>query len=135
MSEALLKKAIELAGELKHLLIATVAPDGMPHVAAAASISQTTEASVAVTAWFCPATVENLRTGKNVALVIWDPARDHGYQLLGRVERMTDLAQLDGYLPELEEGRSLPQVERELVIRVDGILDFKHAPHSDIELD
>jgi len=134
MKTATLGKAIELAGKIGHLLVATVGPDGMPHVAAAGDILQVGD-SVEVTAWFCPVTVENLRTGKAVALIIWDPQRDYGYQLLGRAEQLIEVAQLDGYLPELEESRPLPQVERKLVIGVTSILDFKHAPHSDIEPD
>ncbi len=125
-------QAVELAGKLGHLLVATAGPDGMPHVAAAGKISHYGD-TVEVRAWFCPVTVENLRTGKSVSLVIWDPQQDHGYQLLGRAELVTEVAQLDGYLPELEERGPLPQVERKLVIRVTSILDFKHAPHSDIE--
>jgi hypothetical protein len=129
-----LRQAIELAEKLGHLMVATVGPDGMPHVAAAGKIFQRGE-SVEVTAWFCPATVENLRSSKAIALVVWDPLQDQGYQLLGRAEQVTEVAQLDGYLPELEERTPLPQVERKLLIRVTAILDFRHAPHSDIEPD
>jgi hypothetical protein len=134
MKTASLSQVIELAGKLGHLLVATVGPDGMPHIAAAGNISQSGE-SVEVTAWFCPATVENLRTSKAVALVIWDAERDLGYQLLGLADQVFEVAQLDGYLPDLDERLPLPQVARKLLIRVTGILEFKLAPHSDIELD
>jgi len=134
MDKAKLSRAIELAGKLGHLMVATVGPGGMPHLAAAGEISQNGE-SVEVTAWFCPTTVENLRTSKTVSLVIWDPLRDHGFQLLGQAEQVIEMAQLDGYQPELEARWPLPQVERKLVIRVTAVLDFKHAPHSDIEPD
>lgn len=134
MKTETLHQAVELAEKLGHLLIATVGPDGMPHVAAAGKISRKGE-SVEVTAWFCPATIENLRSSKTVALVVWDPVLDRGYQLLGQAEEVTEVAHLDGYLPELEERMTLPQVERRLLIRVKSILDFRHAPHSDIEPD
>ena len=134
MKTETLRQAVELAGKLGHLLVATVGLDGMPHVAAAGKISQNGE-SVEVTAWFCPATVENLRSSKAVALVVWDPESDRGYQLLGRAEEVTEVAQLDGYLPELEDRTTLPQVERRLLIRVKAILVFRHGPHSDIEPD
>lgn len=121
-----------MAGKLGHLMVATVGPGGMPHVAAAGEISQNGE-RIEVTAWFCPTTVENLRTSRAVSLVIWDPLVDQGYQLLGQADQVIEIAQLDGYQPEIESHWPQPQVERKLVIEVTDILEFRHAPHSDIE--
>jgi len=39
---------------------------------------------------------------------------------------------LNGFIPG--ETVTVPQVERKLVVRVDQILTFSHAHHSDIDL-
>ncbi len=133
MKTEILTKAVELAGKIGHVLVATVGADGMPHIAAAGQVAQAA-GRLEVTAWFCPVTVVNLQGSPTVAVVVWDPGRDLGYQLLGRAEEVSEVAQLDGYLPALEEHHPQPQVERKLVIKVERILDFRHAPHSDSEL-
>jgi hypothetical protein len=40
---------------------------------------------------------------------------------------------MDGYAPEEEKGPPLPQIKRQLTVRVEKIIDFRHAPHSDKE--
>ncbi|MGY6275121.1 hypothetical protein [Methylomonas sp. MgM2] len=69
-----------------------------------------------------------------ISLVIWDAQKDEGYQLLGAVVDVRDLAVLDGYAPGVDDEQQLPQIERELLMRVDQILEFTHRPHSDIEV-
>jgi len=128
-----LRDAVKLAKRLGHIFIGTVGPDGLPHIAAAGKLNLEAEGQIEVTAWFCPATVANLQINRAISLVIWDPELDKGYQLLGETEQIVDLAILNGYLPEQEESHPVPQIERKLVIRVDKILDFTHAPHSDID--
>ena len=88
---------------------------------------------MAVAAWFCPGTVDNLRQNRKISLVVWDAAADIGYQLLGEVEKVEELSVLDGYVPGEEEKPPLPQVERQLLVRLEKIIDFSHAPHSDVE--
>ena len=127
-----LEKAIELAGRLRHVFVATADDEGLPHVAAACRLTAAGEGRVAVEAWFCPGTVANVERNPRVALVVWDPSDDHGYQLVGSVEKMEALAVLDGYIPEAEGRAPLPQVERQLLVRVDTVLQFTHAPHSDV---
>ena len=56
-----------------------------------------------------------------------------GFQLLGELVDLKELGMMNGYLPELEKKPPLPQVQREMVVRVDKIIDFKIAPHSDVE--
>ncbi len=130
--ETVLGKAIRLAERLEHIIVTTVGEGGMPHVTAAGKVSLQTEGQVAVTAWFCPVTVMNLQKNRAISIVIWDADADEGYQLLGEMKRIEDLAFMDGYMPE-EIERPSPQIERKLVVRVDKILGFKHAPHNDIE--
>lgn len=132
MNPTILQDAVDLAARMGHVFVATVGPDGTPHMAAAAKVALTGDV-VVVSAWFCPATVTNLRNNRAISLVVWEPSSDQGYQLLGQVERVEELTMMDGFLPGREEDPPLPQVERELAVRVERILDFHHAPHSDVE--
>jgi hypothetical protein len=56
-----------------------------------------------------------------------------GFQLLGETEKVEDLAMMDGYVAEEEKGPPLPRIKRQLTMRVEKIIDFRHAPHSDKE--
>jgi hypothetical protein len=129
-----LKEAAELAQKTKHALIATVSSDGIPHVAACRTLSLAGKKDVVLTEWFCPETVTNL-SGPNhsMSIVIWERKTDNGFQLIGELKREEDLAYLDGYGPGLEEKNPVPQVERKLTVRVDKIIDFRLAPHTDRE--
>jgi hypothetical protein len=64
---------------------------------------------------------------------VWDRKNDTGYQLIGRSEKVEELAMLDGYAPKFDEKITIPQVERRVLVRIDKIIDFKHAPHNDLE--
>ena len=125
--------AIRLAEKLEHIFVATADAGGTPHVAAAGKLSPAAGDRVAVSAWFCPGTLANLQHNKQIALVVWDSANDHGFQLLGVVEQIEELAVLNGFAPEIEESAPIPQVERRLHVRVDRVIGFSHAPHSDLE--
>ena len=131
MNKKTLNRAVALAQKLQHVFIATTDGKGLPHLAAAGKLALTPEGRVAVAAWFCPTTVANLQRNRRVALVVWEPKEDIGYQLLGETEKVEEIAMMDGYAPGIESKFPLPQVERQLLVRVDKILDFKHAPHSD----
>ena len=133
MSKKILDQAAALAQKLQHVFVATTDGKGLPHVAAAGKLALISEGRVAVTAWFCPMTVANLQKNRKVSLVIWDPRADMGYQLLGQAEKVEEIAMMNGHAPGIESQPPLPQVERQLWVRVDKIIDFKHAPHSDIE--
>lgn len=134
MKRAILEAAVNLAERVGHIFVTTVGADGFPHVAAAGKFGLDREGLAEVTAWFCPATVANLQSSPAVSLVVWDPETDTGYQLLGRNERLVELAVMDGYIPGRDEQPPFPQVERKMVVRVEAVLDFKHAPHSDIQM-
>ncbi len=127
-----LKQAVDLARKLKHVFVATSDKNGLPHMAAAGKLTLGPEGRVVVAAWFCPTTVANLHRNRQVALIVWDPIPDTGYQLLGVAEEVEDVAMLNGYTPD-KSPSPLPQVERQILMRVDRIIDFKHAPHSDRE--
>ena len=128
-----IQQAVNLAQSLQHVFVATSDASGLPHLAAASRIEVVEDAKVAISEWFCPGTMENLEQNRRIALVIWDAAVDKGYQLLGEVEDMNREAMMNGYAPELASRQPLPQVEWRLTVRVDKVLDFSHAPHSDVE--
>ena len=128
-----LDKALTLAEKLEHVYVATADVSGMPHVAAAAQLSRTSDDQVAVSAWFCPGTIANLDDNRRISLVVWDPPTDRGFQLLGEVDKIEEHSMMNGYLPIAEQGSPMPQVERKLLVKVDKIITFTHAPHSDLE--
>jgi len=128
-----LQAAMELAKNISHVFVATTNAKGLPHVATAAKVVLASDNQVAVREWFCPGTVRNVSENPFIALVVWDAKKDEGYQLLGAVDDVKDLSVLDGYAPGIDDEKQLPQIERQLLMRVDQILEFTHRPHSDIE--
>lgn len=133
MKPELLNTAVELAEKLEHVFVATADSSGMPHVATASKLSQTSKDHVTVTAWFCPGTVANLSENRRISMVVWDAPSDKGYQLLGLVEKIEEVAMMNGYSPEIDEIKVMPQVKNRLLVRVDKVIAFSHAPHSDLE--
>jgi pyridoxine/pyridoxamine 5'-phosphate oxidase len=129
----IVQSAVSMGQKVKHVFVATADSAGLPHVAAAGRISMGKEGLIAVAAWFCPGTVMNLQQNPNVSLVLWDADSDTGYQLLGKVEKVEESAMLNGYVPEMEGKDPFPQVERRLLVRIDKVIAFSHAPHSDLE--
>jgi predicted pyridoxine 5'-phosphate oxidase superfamily flavin-nucleotide-binding protein len=128
-----LARALALAAAVRTVLVATADGEGRPHVAVAGKIGGLPDGRVAVSEWFCPGTVANLEKNPWISLVVWDPGRDTGYQLVGEVERVEDAAFLNGHLAETEGGRPVPQTRRNLTVRVTGIMAFSRAPHTDEE--
>ena len=130
MNEEMLKEAVSLADEVGYAFVATTNEDGLPHMASAGKLTLDPQQQVVLAEWFCPRTVSNVRENQQIALVVWDVDGDIGYQLLGKVQDMREVAMLDGYAPDEEEG-ILPQVERELLISVNEVLSFSQGPHTD----
>ncbi|MFB0537449.1 MAG: pyridoxamine 5'-phosphate oxidase family protein [Anaerolineae bacterium] len=128
-----IKKAVALADKVRHVFVATADATGLPHVASAGRLTYAPDGRVVLADWFCPGTVTNLQQNPQIAIVAWDTATDVGYQLLGEVDRVKELGIMYGYVPGEEDKPPLPQVERELLVRVDKIIAFSHAPHSDVE--
>lgn len=133
MSPEILQEAIKLARKLGHIFVATANGQGLPHVAAAGRMEIASGGLLAVTSWFCPETVVNLKENKYISLVIWERKTDAGFQLLGELDNIEELGILDGFAPEIETKEVLPQVQRQLLVRVNRIIEFKHGPHSDRE--
>jgi hypothetical protein len=134
MKQECLIKAAVLAEKGAFLFVTTAASDGYPHVAPAARLQlDPNKEGVAIDAWFCPGTLENLKENKKVDLVVWDATLDEGYQLMGKCQGVEDLAVLNGYDASLPEKTGLPQVERRIQIRVEKVLPFQRGSHTDQE--
>ena len=129
----IIQSVVTLGQKLGHVFVATADSKGLPHVAAAGRISLGADGLLAVAAWFCPGTVVNLEHNTKITLVVWDAVADIGYQLLGNVEKIEETAMMDGYIPEMESTGPSPQVERQLLVKVNKVMAFSHAPHSDLE--
>ncbi len=131
MSTEAIRQAVDLGNRMKHIFVSTSNSRGLPHLAAAGTIRRVSEDHIAVEAWFCPGTVQNLHDNPMISVVAWDPETDIGHQLLGEVEKVEEIAIMNGFSPDIESKTQLPQAERKLIIRVDKVLAFSHAPHSD----
>ena len=132
MKAEALQMAVELA-EKGRIFVATSNKAGLPHIAAAEELVSSGNSKVSVSEWFCPGTIANIEQNRRVAIAVWNPETDKGYQLLGEIEAVEELGILDRYSPETESKEPLPQVLRQLLVRVSKILDFKRAPHSDVD--
>lgn len=120
-----------LAKAKARLLLASADSGGIPHLASAGAMKRLSPERLEVRAWFCPQTLANLHENSRCSLVIWDTAADEGYQLVGEADAVRQGAVLDGYSP----GEApLPQVEYSVMIHVDRVLEFRHAPHTDAEI-
>ena len=133
MSKDVIEKVLEMAGHLKHVYLATADEEGLPHLGVAGRLEVTPEGDFAVSEWFCPGTLSNAQANPRVSLVVWRPDIDSGYQILGEIIEIRELAMLNGYSREQGGGNRIPQVERQLVIRAEKVMAFQHAPHSDLE--
>lgn len=133
MKKDLIKEAVDLGRKLGRVFLTTADNNGVPHLTVATKISVTSKGQLSVAGWFCPGTIANLENNPSIGVTVWDEKHDIGYQLLGKKEDMREIAILDGYDPKLEKKAPLPQVEREVMINIEKILEFKQAPHSDLE--
>lgn len=111
--------------------VATADARGVPHVAVSRRLRVLDADRIAFLDWFCPRTVANVRDNGSVSVVVWDPERNHGHQLLGEVVGSEVTAMMDGYSGSADESTHLPQEEREYTVRVTSVLEFKSGLHTD----
>ncbi len=131
MSFKKLEHAIDLGQKLEHFFIAIMGADGFPYINSARGIEWISENEVAFEEWICPVTVRDLSDHPQIAILLWDPDADDGYEILGRVLMFESREYLNGYAPDIEKNRYLPQVKRRLTIRAEKILAFSHALRCD----
>jgi uncharacterized protein len=133
MNKKATKQVVMFGNRIKFALIATADADGLPHVAASRKITLEQDGIIGVSEWFCPGTLANLQVNPRISIIVWDPEKDFGYQVLGKSERIEELAVMDGFSPELEKSAPIPQVERKIHVQADKVIHFSHSPHSDME--
>ncbi len=133
MKAGILKEATQLANKVGYVFVATADASKRPHVAVARTIKLKEDGRIAVQEWFCPGTMSNLETNSNVSVIVWDKDTDVGYQMIGKMENILDMHMTNGYVPKIEKKQPLPDVERQILIHLNRVVDFKRAPHSDIE--
>ncbi len=131
MNPGKLERAIALGKKVEHLFIAIVDGKGVPYVNSVRQIEQVADNQFAIEEWICPLTVTNLGENPKLALVIWDPATDDGYEIIGEVLMFEGRAFLNGFAPEVEENAYLPQVKRRVIIRAEQIAAFSHTLRCD----
>ena len=119
-----------LARAKARMLLASAGSEGIPHLDGAGRLSCLAAGRIGVRSWFCPRTLANLEENPRCSLVIWkaEEGNEEGYQLVGEVDAIQEGGVLDGYSPQ---EAPLPQVEHLLTIRVDQVLEFRNAPHTD----
>jgi hypothetical protein len=108
MSFEAIQKAVDLGRRMKNVFVATADSRGLPHLAFAGLIDIVSEDRVAIEAWFCPGTVQNVQDNPLISVVAWDPERDIGFQILGKVEKMEETAILNGFSAKLEQDPPIP---------------------------
>jgi hypothetical protein len=126
MNSQVFRKAVEMAERRQHVLISTVDAAGVPHIASAGSFFTEPDGRIIVGEMGCPATMANIQQNPRISILAWDIAVDAGYQLLGEVESVMDWEELE----DLD-----PAFSKELHVRVQSVLPFSHAPHSDMEVE
>ena len=118
-----LEQALRLADRAKHMLLATVDETGTPRLTAVEECTPAGADRVAVRAWIDVSAIQTLGEGSRLTLLLWDQ-QGHGYQLTGQLVRSQEAAVLDG-LAEIEEQVHFPQIERYLLVQVDGVEEFR----------
>jgi uncharacterized protein len=133
MNSETLAQAVALVEKVGHVFIATANASGRTHLAAARTLCYIPPDQVIVSDWFCPETVKNLHSNRFLSIVAWEAENDFGYQIQGQLKAIKDLEMLNGYSPDLERKPPIPQVDRELLVLVEKVIEFKIRPHSDQE--
>jgi hypothetical protein len=111
--------------------LATSDREGQPHIAAARGLRVVNDERVAFEDWFCYQTLRNIMENPRVALSILEPGDDHGYQLIGVVDKAVETEALDGYAPGEERYGPVPQIKHRFEVKIERILALSTGPHPD----
>ncbi|MFO7965879.1 MAG: pyridoxamine 5'-phosphate oxidase family protein [Desulfobacterales bacterium] len=126
-----LEGAVRLGRRMGHIFVATADARGVPHMASSANIRIEGEGLIGISEWFCPVTLSNVRVNPKIALLAWDPETDIGYQMIGTCREVQETSMMNGFSEELDEEQPIPQAENTLLVSIEKIIQFSHAPHSD----
>ena len=130
-----LERAVSMSQASGRIYMATADHGGLPHIAAAGPLTLLSDQKrVVFEAWSCPRTVANLGVNHWMALVVLPPGKDIGYELLGWLEESEDVLLMSGFDPQREAQRPIPQAKKRLIMRVDKIIGFQPAAHTDKSL-
>jgi predicted pyridoxine 5'-phosphate oxidase superfamily flavin-nucleotide-binding protein len=121
-----LSHAMDLAGQTRHILLATVDETGTPRFTPVEECTPAHQGRVAIRAWTDAPGLGGRCSSGRLALLLWDD-EGHGYQLAGQIVRLQDTAMLDG-LADIEQQVHFPQVERTMLMQVDSVEEFRFAP-------
>lgn len=113
--------------------VASATLQGIPHLAAGENARVEGLDRIVFESWCCPETLRNVKENPRVSVSVTTPDARDGYQFLGVVERVSDTAILDGYVPGLEPP-GMPQVASRLEVRVEAILRFSVGVHTDMPM-
>ncbi len=119
--------------EVDVAFVASADAEGTPHLAAGMGLQVTDPDHLAFEAWFCTKTLDNVAHHPRLAIAVTAPKTAKGYQFIGTVEKSSETAILDGFVPGLESP-GLPQVCSRLEVRVETIMEFSARIHSDTPL-
>lgn len=125
--------AVALGKRLGQAFVLTADENGVPHLASASRLESAGGRRVSLSEWFCPGTLSNLQINPHISVVVWDSGADEGFQMVGESEGVTEEAVMDGFTGAGSKASHFPQVERTILVRVDRVIRFSQAPHSDQE--
>lgn len=128
-----LDQIVAMAEETGHVFLLTADGKGVPHLTTAGTIRHVQNDLVSVTEWLCPITVKNLSVNPNVSVAVWNIRNDEGFQLKGEFQGASEVGMVDGYVAE-DDDSSVPQVLRNIIIRITGIFSFAKLVHADREV-
>lgn len=122
------EQVVQMTERTRHILLATVDEMGAPRLTPVEECTPAGEGRLAVRAWIDIPPLENRGGSSRMTLLLWDE-QDMGFQLVGHAVGEMDTAVLDG-LTEIEEQTHFPQVERDIVMQVESVEDFRflHMP-------
>jgi hypothetical protein len=114
------------------ILVATSNKRGVPHLAATKGLILMGDERIAFRNWFCLETLRNITENPNIALSLFGPDWEYGYQLIGTVEKSVAAEVVSNAMSQDVQNRGdTPRAELQIQIKVRKILEFSTGPHSD----
>jgi len=122
MNAAKLKESILQAQRSGWVKLITRDKRGVPFVEHFGRIDLLTEMHVALRGWFFPKTLYNLHDNKELCIIIWDTGAKKGFELLGRLVMIDDLAHANGRLSN--DTLRIPQSKKQMVVAIKKLIEL-----------